>query len=66
MMSFQSVFAERLSAYIQLRQALGFHSEDQAYFLKAFDRRLFEKNYAGPLTQELALEFAQRRRFRSA
>jgi integrase len=58
MMSFQSVFAERLSAYIQLRQVLGFRSGEQAYFLKAFDRRLFEKNHTGPLTQELALEFA--------
>lgn len=58
MKSFQSVFAERLSAYVQLRQALGFRSGEVAYFLKAFDRRLFEKNHAGPLTQELALEFA--------
>jgi integrase len=58
MMSFQSVFAEHLSAYIQLRRALGFRSGEPAYFLKAFDRSLFEKSHTGPLTQELALEFA--------
>jgi integrase len=58
MISFQSVFAERISAYIELRQALGFRSGDLAYFLKAFDRHLYEKKYAGLLTQELALEFA--------
>jgi integrase len=58
MKSFQSVFAERLSAYVQLRRASGFRSEETAYFLKVFDRLLFEKNYIGPLTQELALEFA--------
>lgn len=58
MKSFQSVFAERLSAYIQLRRALGFRSGEAAYFLEAFDGRLFEKNHTGPLTQELALEFA--------
>ena len=58
MKTFQSVVAERLSAYIQLRRALGFRSGEAAYFLEAFDRRLFEKNHTGPLTQELALEFA--------
>jgi integrase len=58
MMIFQSVFSERLSAYIQHRRALGFRSGQPAYFLKAFDRLLFEKNHIGPLTQELALEFA--------
>ena len=58
MKSFQSVFAERLSAYIQLRRALGYRFGKAAYFLEAFDRCLFEKNHTGPLTQELALEFA--------
>jgi len=58
MKSFQSVFAERLSAYIQLRRALGYRFGKAAYFLEAFDRCLFEKNHTAPLTQELALEFA--------
>jgi len=58
MKNFQSAFAEHLSAYIQLRRALGFRSGEAAYFLEAFDRHLFEKNHTGPLTQELALEFA--------
>lgn len=58
MKSLQSAFAEHLSAYIQLRHALGFRSEDAIFFLEAFDRRVFETNHAGPLTQELALEFA--------
>ena len=58
MKSFQSVFAEHLSAYIKLRYALGFRSEDAVFFLEAFDRCVFENNHTGPLTQELALEFA--------
>ena len=58
MKSFQSVFAKRLSAFIQLRGALGFRSEDAAFHLQAFDRHVFEQNHTGPLTQELALEFA--------
>ena len=51
MKSFQSAFAEHLSAYIKLRHALGFRSEDAVFFLEAFDRRVFEKNHTGPLTQ---------------
>lgn len=58
MKSLQSVFAGHLSAYIQLRRSLGFRSWEPAYFLEMFDRCLFEKNYTGPLTQELAIEFA--------
>src|SRR6266446_1272297 len=57
-MKFQSVFADRIAAYIHLRGALGFRPGDQAYFLELFDRRMFEKDHMGPLTQELALEFA--------
>jgi len=58
MKSLQSVFAGHLSAYIQLRRSLGFRSWEPAYFLEAFDRCVFEKKHTGPLTQELALEFA--------
>jgi site-specific recombinase XerD len=58
MKSFQSVFAKHFSAYIKVRHALGFRSEEPAYFLEAFDRWIFERDHTGPLTQELALEFA--------
>jgi len=58
MRSLQSVFAGHLSAYIQLRRSVGFRSGEPAYFLEAFDRCVFERNHTGPLTQELALEFA--------
>jgi len=58
MKTFQSVFAGPLSAYIKLRRSLGWRSEEPAFFLEAFDRWIFETNHAGPLTQELALEFA--------
>jgi integrase len=58
MKSFPSVFAEPLSAYIKLRCALGFRSEEPAYFLETFDRWICERNHTGSLTQELALEFA--------
>jgi len=60
MKNLQSVFAGHVSAYIQLRRSLGFRSSEPAYFLEAFDRYLFEKKHMGPLTQELALEFACR------
>jgi hypothetical protein len=58
MRSFQSVFAGHLSAYIKLRRDLGFRFEDGAFFLEAFDGFVFERQHAGPLTQELAVEFA--------
>jgi integrase len=54
----QSVFAGHLSAYIELRRSLGFHSGEPAYFLEVFDQCVFERNHTGALTQELALEFA--------
>lgn len=58
MKNLQSIFAGHVSAYIQLRRSLGFRSWEPAYFLEAFDRCVFEKKHIGPLTQELALEFA--------
>ena len=36
---FQSAFAEHLSAYIKLRHALGFRSEDATFFLEALGLR---------------------------
>jgi integrase len=58
MKSFLSVFAQHLSDYVKLRRALGFRSEEPAFFLDAFDKWIFQRNHTGPLTQELALEFA--------
>ena len=58
MKDFQSMFAEHLSNYVQLRCALGFRSEEPAFFLEAFDTWIFQRNHTGPLTQEVALEFA--------
>ena len=54
----QSIFAEPLSAYIKLLASLGYRLQNPAFVLAAFDRWVFEKSYIGPLTQELALEFA--------
>jgi len=58
MKTFQSMFAEPLSAYIKLLDSLGYRFQEQAFVLEAFDRWISQKNYIGPLTQELALEFA--------
>ncbi len=58
MKNFQSMFAKHLSNYVHLRHALGFRSEEPTFVLEAFDRWIFQRNHTGPLTQELALEFA--------
>ena len=54
----QSALAGHLSAYIKLRRVVGFRSDSTVFFLEAFDRYVFETKHTGPLTQELALEFA--------
>jgi integrase len=58
MKTLQSMFAQPLSAYIKLLDSLGYRLQDPAFILTAFDRWIFEKKYLGPLTQDLALEFA--------
>jgi integrase len=58
MTTFKSIFAERLDAYVRLRRGLGLRFAKQASTLHAFDRYLVERAYDGPLTQELALDFA--------
>jgi integrase len=57
-MNLQSPLAEQLSAYMNFRRAVGFCSEDAFFFLERFDRFLVAKNHSGPLTEQLALEFA--------
>jgi len=58
MRRFLSVFAERLSAYLELRRGLGFNGESHRHHLEAFDTYLCRRGHTGPLTQELALGFA--------
>ena len=58
MKTFQSVFAGPLSAYLELRRSLGLHCQDSTFFLHSFDTHACQQNHTGPLTQELALDFA--------
>lgn len=58
MKTFQSVFAELLSAFLELRRTLGFRCEHATFLLLSFDAYACQRNHTGPLTQELALEFA--------
>lgn len=58
MTSFQSHFAEHLAGYVRLRRSLGLKFKWQERLLHAFDQFLTEQDFQGPLTQELALEFA--------
>jgi integrase len=58
MKTFQSVFAESLSAFLELRRTLGFRWEGAAVLLRSFDAYACQRHHTGPLTQELALEFA--------
>lgn len=61
MMKFRSAFAERLTSFVKLRRGLGFSFNSQSYVLFAFDRYLVERGYRGPLTQDLASDFASSR-----
>jgi integrase len=58
MKTLQSMFAQPLSEYIKLLDSLGYRLQDPAFILTAFDQWIFEKKHLGPLTQDLALEFA--------
>jgi integrase len=58
MTAFQSTFAEHFAGYVRVRRGLGLKLEEQERLLRAFDRFLSERNFEGPLTQDLALEFA--------
>ena len=55
---YQSTFAERLASYVQLRRRLGLRFEGQELVLRAFDRYADKHDYRGPLTEQLAMEFA--------
>jgi integrase len=58
MSGFQSIFAKYLADYVKLRRRIGLRFEKQEAMLKAFDRYVYECDYRGPLTEELALAFA--------
>ena len=57
MNSFQSLFAERLASYVELRRNLGLRFEGQEAMLLAFDRYV-PAGHRGPLTEQLARDFA--------
>lgn len=63
---FTSCFAYPLAEYVALRQRLGLKFERQSLILYWFDRYLSDSGYNGPLTQELAVEFATSRPMISA
>ena len=58
MNAFQSIFAERLVSYVVLRRQLGLRFEGQETMLRAFDRFVHERDHHGPLTEQLARDFA--------
>ena len=60
--SFKSIFAEHLINFIEMRQRIGYKDKEQGAILFRFDRFLSEANYQGPLSQELAWEFATSRK----
>lgn len=61
MTAFKSTFAERLDGYVKLRRGLGLKFTKQESALQAFDRFVDKRDYDGPLTQELVLDFATAR-----
>jgi integrase len=58
MSRFQSIFASHLASYVQLRRQLGLRFAAQEDMLVAFDQHVQQRSYSGPLTEELAREFA--------
>jgi integrase len=55
---FQSVFAEPLASYVQLRRQLGLRFQSQEAMLRAFDRYVHECAHQGSLSEQLARKFA--------
>lgn len=58
MHGYRSVFADRLARYVQLRRQLGLRFDHQEALLRAFDRYLHERDHRGPLSEQLARDFA--------
>ena len=55
---FRSVFADHIVNFVKMRKGLGYKCEEESRILFLFDQYAFERSCDGPLTQELALEFA--------
>jgi integrase len=55
---YQSIFADRLASYVRLRRQLGLQFDNQEAMLHAFDRYASERDYQGPLSEQLARDFA--------
>jgi len=58
MKTFKSIFGNHLSDYVDLRRGMGLRFKTQTSTLRAFDSYLYGRKYRGPLTQKLALAFA--------
>lgn len=58
MISFAHRLSDKVSAYIQLRQLLGYVFKKEGATLRAFCRFVQDGGHPGPLTQELALSFS--------
>ncbi len=54
----RSIFADHIANFIELKRRMGYQFKNQAAVLLHFDYYLYEMNYQGLLTQELALNFA--------
>ena len=64
MTRFQSVFAGHLAKYVRLRRRLGLRFVQQEGILHAFDLHAHARGHQGPLTEELARDFATAGRLR--
>jgi len=64
MNDFAGFLADKVDAYIQLRQSLGYRFRKQAATLRAFGRFVTQGAHGGPLTQALALAFVRTRHVR--
>ena len=58
MKTFSSILADRLGAYVKLKQALGYQFERQTLHLHDFDEYLVQRKHEGPVTQEVEIAFA--------
>jgi integrase len=58
MNDFPQMIASRLESYIKLRRALGYEFRPQAGTLRIFLRHIQDNAATGPLTQDMAIEFA--------
>jgi len=56
--TFNSIFANHLANFIEMKKQIGYQFIHQSSTLHQFDHYLCELSYKGPLTQELAIDFA--------